>query len=411
MKTIIYLTLSLLLYFSSQAISQSDYETLQNFKKQCSQIEESIKNAASVEECGSISERINTLKNDYIDYKKIFDKALYPENYESTFEKIEKALEYKNADLRQITTLTSRVGELETQVDQLNLQNEKLMAQVERLKIQVEKGEATIADLKKMVAKLSGSIKERDLLVRDLVDSLLVEFGKSSGSNSQKDRKAIITKVNKGNLFYNIKRTIQDNIQFAKITQMTADDFSRMKNQHADLSKVWKQIGPKLSDVYLNKKDKKLEIAQIDSLFVGWNDQINNEIWRSVSNQFLAKNIKLIPFGNANQFVNNLIGYIDDEINSIDSKAGDEALDNYKTFADSVYHKTIENDWFPILLENRLLTQNEIELIDSKVEEWKNEVTPSYAYWGYIIVALIIIAVIVLAIRSNKKLLSTSKLK
>lgn len=400
-----------MLYFSSQVISQSDYEALQNFKKQCNQIEESIKNAASVEECGSINERIVTLKNNYIDYKKIFDKALYPENYESTFEKIEKALEYKNADLRQITTLTSRVGELETQVDQLNQQNAKLLEQVEQLKIQVEKGEATIADLKKMVAKLSGSIKERDILVRDLVDSLLVEFGKSSGSNFQKDRKAIITKVNKGNLFYNIKRTIQDNIQFAKVTQMTADDFSRMKNQHADLSKVWKQIGPKLSNVYLNKKDKKLEIAQIDSLFVRWNEQISNEIWRSINNQFLVKDIKLIPFSNANQFVNNLIGYIDDEINNIDSKTGEDALNSYKTFADSVYHRTIENDWFPILLENNLLTQNEIELIDSKVEEWKTEATPSFAYWGYIIVALIIIAVAVMIIRSNKKLLSTSKLK
>ncbi|MFA7421524.1 MAG: hypothetical protein WCZ90_17705 [Melioribacteraceae bacterium] len=410
MKTIIFLVASLLLYVNSYTYSQSDYEELQNFKKQCSSIEESIKNAATPEECIAIRESITNLRNDYIGYKKIFDKALYPENYESTFEKIERALEYKNADLRQITTLTTRVGELETQVDQLNLQNETLLKQVEQLKIQVENGEATIADLKRAVARLSGSIKERDLLVRDLVDSLLVEFGKSSG-NTQRDKKAIITKINKGNLFYNIKRTIEDNIQFTRVTQMTSDDFNQMKNQHQDLSKMWQLIGPKLSNVYLNKKDKKLEIAQIDSLLAKWNEQMNTEIWHNIFNQFVAKGVKLVPFNNAEQFVSNINGYIDDKINSIDNASEDDALNYYKVFADTVYHSTIEKDWIPILLESNQLSQNEKDQIDVKIEEWKNVVTSSPAYWGYILVALIIIAAAVVLIRSNKKSSSAIKIK
>lgn len=410
MKTIIFLTALLTLYASFPIYSQSDYEELQNFKKQCNSIEESIKNAATPEECSAIRERINNLKNDYAGYKKIFDKALYPENYESTFEKIERALEFKNADIRQITTLTSRVGELETQVEQLNLQNETLLKQVEQLKIQVEKGEATIADLKRAVARLSGSIKERDLLVRDLVDSLLVEFGKSSG-NTQRDKKAIITKINKGNLFHNIKRTIEDNIQFTKVTQMTADDFSQMKNQHRDLSKMWLQIGPKLSNVYLNKKDKKLEIAQIDSLLAEWKEQMNSEIWRNIFNQFHAKGIKLVPFSNAEQFVNNINGYIDDKISSIDNISEDDALNNYKVFVDTVYHQAIEKEWIPILFESNQLSQNEKAQLDVKIEEWKSAVTSSTAYWGYIIVALIIIVAAIVLLRSNKKSSSAIKLK
>lgn len=410
MKTISFLAALLTLSSNSPMYSQSDYEELQNFKKQCNSIEESIKNAATPEECIAIRERIINLKNGYAGYKKIFDKALYPENYESTFDKIERTLEYKNADIRQITTLTSRVGELETQVDQLNLQNETLLKQVEQLKIQVEKGEATIADLKRAVARLSGSIKERDLLVRDLVDSLLVEFGKSSGNN-QRDKKAIITKINKGNLFYNIKRTIEDNIQFTKVTQMTANDFSQMKNQHRDLSKMWQLLGPKLSNVYLNKKNKKLEIAQIDSLLIMWNDQMNAEIWRNIFNQFVIKGVKLVPFNNAEQFVNNLNGYIDDKISNIDNASEDDALHYYKVFADTVYYPTVEKDWFPILLESNQLSQNEKEQIDVKIEEWKNAVAPTPSYLGYFIVAVIIIAAAVVLIRSNKKSSSAVKLK
>jgi chaperonin cofactor prefoldin len=392
-----------MVYFTSQTISQSDYEALQKFKDQCNQILVSIKYASTLEDCNEINENISNIRSEYQVYRKIFDKALYPEDYESTFENLEKALDYKSYDLRQISTLTSRVGELETQVELLNQQNDRLIKQIEQLNLDIVKGKATIADLEIVVARLSGNIKQRDLLVRDLVDSLLIEFSKSSGRGSERERKSIVTKINKGNLFYNIKRTIQDNIQFTEVTQMKPADFIQMKNQHEDLSRVWKQIGPQLTNVYLNKKDKKLEIAQIDSLFGQWNDKIDDEIWRSILNLFLVKGIGLAPFNSADQFVNNISDYIDDKINNIDITGAEESFATYQIFADSIYSASIEDEWIPILLESGMLTQKDIDIIDAKIIEWNNKVTTSNTFWGFIVIAiLIIVSVLVLIGRSIK---------
>lgn len=403
MKTKIFLSVLLFLIMNALMIAQSDYETLQNFKSQYKQIEESIKNVSSVDECTVISEKINNLRNDFAGNKTFFNKALYPENFESAFVKIENALETKKADLTQISTLTTQVGTLQIQVTQLNQKNEELIKQINELMLKSGKDQATITELKRLVGQLRGNINQRDLLVRDLVDSLLVEFIKSPQNLSSKESQAIMSKVNKANLFYNVERTISDNIQFTKVTQMTAEDFSLMKKQYGDFDKVWKQIGPRLSSVYLNKKQKKSEIAQIDSLFVQWNDQINNGIWRSVNNLFIGKNIYLAPFNNADLFVTNVSAFIDEEIKNIGAKSKNESEDIYYTFADSVYYKSFSIKWLPVLIENNMMTQSQKDIVEAKIEFWKKEASSSFSYWVYVITIIIILLVVVYIFQRTKK--------
>ena len=403
MKAKIFSGILFLFVISASIFAQSDYETVQNFQRRHKQIIEEIKNAASADECIIIEEKINNLRNEFAENKALLDKALYPDNFESSFEKIESAFQSKRTDLTQINILTTQVGTLQEQVIVLNQKNEELMKQISELTLKSEKDQADIAKLKKLVSQLRGSINQRDLLVRDLVDSLLVVFIKSPQNLTQKERRVIVTKVNKGNLFNNVKRAIEDNINFTKVTQMTADDFSKMKKQHHDFDKVWKQIGPRLSGVYLKEKDKKLEIAQIDSLFIQWNEQINNEIWSNIHALFMEKNINLISFNSSAQFVEKVTSFIDDQIKNLGVKNYDESEEIFHTFTDSVYFKTVEKKWIPVLLENNMMTQTEKDMIDAKIREWKDEMAPSYAYIGFIIVGVIIITVILFAYKKTKK--------
>lgn len=403
MKAKIFPGILFLFVLSASIFAQSDYETVQNFKRQHKQIGEAIKNAASPDECSIIEEKINNLRNEFAGNKSLLDKALYPDNFESSFEKIESAFQSKRTDLTQINSLTTQVGTLQEQVVLLNQQNDELLKRINELTMKSEKDHADIANLKKLVSRLRGSINQRDLLVRDLVDSLLVVFIKSPQNLTQKERRVIATKVNKGNLFNNVKRAIEDNINFTKVTQMTVDDFSKMKKQHHDFDMVWKQIGPRLSGVYLREKDKKLEIAQIDSLFVQWNNQMNNEIWKNIHALFMEKNINLVSFKSSSQFVEKVTIYIDDQIKNLGVKSNDESEEIFNAFTESVYFETVEKKWIPILIENNMMTQAEKEMIDAKIKEWKDEMAPSYAYIGFIIVGVIIIAVVLLAYKKTKK--------
>ena len=97
----------------NQAVSaQSDYDKTQNFKNRYIQLEEAIKNAASIDECNVIGENIAKLKEDFTGDIALLNKSLYPDNFESSFSKIERALEIRKGDFNQIVDLRTEVGSL-----------------------------------------------------------------------------------------------------------------------------------------------------------------------------------------------------------------------------------------------------------------------------------------------------------
>lgn len=396
MKTkILYLSLFTFM-FCSILFAQSDYEKTQNFKKQYKLLEDAIKDASSLEECNLIGENITKFKNDFVADKELLDKVLYPENFESAFAKLERALEIRKGDFTQITELKTEVGTLKSQVTELSEKNQDLIVQIKALNLQVKKDAATIASLQRLVAQLKANIQQRDLLVRDIIDSLLTEFLKTPGTLNEAEKQAIISRVDSRNLFYNIERTIADNIQFMKVTQLTPKDLSEMKKQYKDFNKLWKQIGPRLSDVYLTKQDKVTEIANIDGMFFEWNSRLNEEIWFQINQLFREKNLALLPFRSGEQFVNSVYSFIDDEIKNLGVKSKDESLNTYYAFTDSVYFKAVQPVWIPILIENNMMTEADKDSIEAHIALWKEKISPPSKFnWVYIAGGIIIIALIV----------------
>lgn len=404
MKSKIAFMAILSLMISSVSFAQSDYEKTQNFKTKYKQIEESIKNASTLDECNSLSADIAKLKEEFLPDKPLLDKSLYPDNFETSFARIEKALEIRKGDFTQIVELTSEVGTLKTQVTELSVKNQDLIGQIRQLNLRVEKDAATIASLQKLVAQLKSNIQQRDLLVRDIVDSLLAEFVNAPSSLNEAEKQSIISKVDSRNLFYNIERTISDNIQFMRVTQLTPEDLSEMKNQYRDFNKVWKQIGPRLADVYLDKREKAVEIGNIDGMFNDWNQRINEEMWGQLNKFFREKQIPMLPFSNGDQFTNSAVSFIDDEIKNLGVKSSEESERNFYTFTDSVYFPQIEPVWIPILIENNMMTEANKDTIDARIAVWKEKVAPASAFnWIYAaLIAVIVFLTVAYFLKGRK---------
>lgn len=404
MKSKIAFMAILSLMISSVSFAQSDYEKTQNFKTKYKQIEESIKNASTLDECNSLSADIAKLKEEFLPDKPLLDKSLYPDNFETSFARIEKALEIRKGDFTQIVELTSEVGTLKTQVTELSVKNQDLIGQIRQLNLRVEKDAATIASLQKLVAQLKSNIQQRDLLVRDIVDSLLAEFVNAPSSLNEAEKQSIISKVDSRNLFYNIERTISDNIQFMRVTQLTPEDLSEMKNQYRDFNKVWKQIGPRLADVYLDKREKAVEIGNIDGMFNDWNQRINEEMWGQLNKLFREKQIPMLPFSNGDQFTNSAVSFIDDEIKNLGVKSSEESERNFYTFTDSVYFPQIEPVWIPILIENNMMTEANKDTIDARIAVWKEKVAPASAFnWIYAaLIAVIVFLTVAYFLKGRK---------
>ncbi|MFA7229400.1 MAG: hypothetical protein WC061_10225 [Melioribacteraceae bacterium] len=395
--------------FGTASFAQSDLEKVNNFDTLFKQYETAIKNAASLEECNVIGENIARLKSSYSDSKTLIEKSLQL-NYDEAFSKIERTLEVRKGDFTQIVNLTTEVGSLKDQVSELSQQNEGLISQIKVLNLKSAKDAATIQSLTKLVAQLKSNIAQRDELVRGIVDSLLQEFVKTPGTLNEAERQAVFKKVDNGNLFFNIERTISDNIQFMKVTQTTPEDLSKMKEQYRDFNKVWRQIGPKLGEIYLNRTDKSAQIANIDNMFAEWNARLTDEIWGQVNKLFREQKLAVLPFKSGEQFVNSVTSFVDDEVKNFGVKRASESESTFYAFSDSVYFRTIQPVWIPLLIENNMMTEADKDTVEKRIAEWKVKVAPGTGMnWIYIGGgAVIVFLVIAYFLKGRKKVVTAN---
>lgn len=398
MKTKLIFVVSVWFITCAGIFAQSDYAKLQNFKDRYFQIEESIKQASSLDDCNSISNNIDVLKSDFLNDKSFLDNSLYPDDFNSSFTKLENALTLRKEDFTQISDLNTKVTTLQSQITELSQSNEDLIKQINDLNAKVSKNDASVAKLNGLISQLRRGINQRDQLVRDLVDNLLSDFLKSPAHMAQSEKQGVISKVNSNNLFYNIERTLADNIQFIKITPMTAEDFSNMKDQYRQFAFTWKQLGPRLGKVYLAKNEKVSEIADIDTLFSQWNRQIDIEGWANVNRLFREKNISLIPFTSGDQFAYSVNSYIDQEMNKISTGNKTASAELFNLFSDSVYYKSVRAHWIPALLQNNMMNAANKDTIETKLAAWKSSVFPAPTNWPIILITLALVVLVVLII-------------
>ena len=383
--------------------AQSDYEMVQSFKERYQKIADGIKAAASLEDIDNLSAEIENLKRDFSAKRVILDQSLYPENFNSSFENLNSSLEIRKEDFTSITVLKTEVTALKSEVDLLNKRNTELINQITILESQRRKDAASIEELQKLVSDLRATLIKRDQLIYSIVDSLTPKLAGDISSMSQQDKEQVYSQVEKNNLLVSVKRSLRDNSRFLEVTSLKAGDLDKVKQQEQSFVTMWRKIGPKLVDVYANKKDKSAELKEIDNLFTVWSNRIDKEAWESINEEFSLNNINLQNFNNGKEFVDVVTQYVSDEIKNYGTKNKTESEKTYSIFTDSVWFKSISNEWMPYLLDNKLLAVEQKDAVEKKLSEWKSIVSPQDYTWLYAVVGLAVVFIIVLVFILKKK--------
>ena len=395
--------LFVILLTTTTLFAQSDYEMVQSFKERYQKIAEGIKSAASLEDIDNLSAEIENLKRDFSAKRVILDQSLYPENFNSSFENLNSSLELRKEDFTSITVLKTEVTALKSEVDLLNKRNTELINQITILESQRRKDAASIEELQKLVSDLRATLIKRDQLIYSIVDSLTPKLAGDISSMSQQDKEQVYSQVEKNNLLVSVKRSLRDNSRFLEVTSLKAADLDKVKQQEQSFVTMWRKIGPKLVDVYTNKKDKSAELKEIDNLFTVWANRINKEAWESINEEFSLNNINLQNFNNGKEFVDVVTQYVSDEVKNYGTKNKTESEKTYSIFTDSVWFKTISNEWMPYLLDNKLLAVEQKDAVEKKLSEWKSIVSPQDYTWLYAVVGLAVVFIIVLVFILKKK--------
>ncbi len=389
---------------SSLLLAQSDYETVQSFKNLTQQIQDSIKNASSLDDLDKLEYRIGQLHLNFLKNQDLLDKSLYPDDFESSIEKLRASLKLRKGDFSQINVLQTEVTQLQSQVDILNTRNTELMAQVNTLEEQSKTDKSKLAKLQKSIAELRASMNKRDQLVMAMLDSLMPAPYRGAQQLSAKEKSKIYSEVKKNNIIENIKKSISDNINFLKVTTLTPDDIDAIEKQQSQFESLWKGIGPKIIEAYAEKGKNVNHLKEIDSSFTNWHDALVQQTWNSVRDKFNQYHIILSRFSNGQEFTNTVTSFIDDERKNIKAKGQEASESSYKIFADSAWFGNVKQSWVPFLIDNKMFGEAQKDTIENHIALWKAEINPGGFNWLYLIIIglLVVVAILFFVLRKPK---------
>lgn len=388
--------------------AQSDYELVQSFKQKYIEIEQSINSAGNIEELNSVVTDIDRFRKEYEDKKELLDKSLYPDNFDRMIEKLDLAFVIKNQNFTTIDVLRTENLELNEQITVLNARNTELMNRIQELEYVNKKNAKKIAELEGLVNSLRLSLKRRDELILSIVDSLMPQLTPDRTSLTSEEKDQVYIEAEKNNVLSNVKKSLQDNIQFIEVAAFEPEDINEIKKKQKDFANFWRYEGIKMVDVYVDKMQRTNEIREIDSLFTQWYRILDYEAWKNIRAEFGFNNIYLFEFTNGVEFTNVLTSFIDEEMKNIGVKSLEESEKTYALFADSTWFKVIDNKWIPFLIENEMLTVEDRNRIESKIADWKGRLTPSSLDWIYVLLAIIVVAVVGVMYRRRSSKLQAS---
>ncbi len=404
-----------LLSFVQIKAQGSDLEVTKNFKSAVQTLESDIDKAQSVAEIQDFENQAVALKDKYTAKKALLDKALYPETFESTFEKINKKLEVAKGKLSQIGDLQVEVVDLKGKLQELKEYVNKLsedyyttLREVVSLRESNKKDRKTVDSLKSLLTKLRDNSKKRNSLIDELANSLFFDKEHNVESMNDAEKKELYVKFKSSNMLDNIKRLISDNVKFMEASAFTTQQLDELKQEQKEFSARWKAIGPKIAQVYATPKEKDAELAVVDGMLRKWDSTINENIWQNVDVQFRIKDITLERFYDGESFFNAVVGYIEKQTKNSDQKNSEERYTAYNTFADSVWNANISDVWIPLLTRYRLLSNSQVDEINDKLDKWHESLGEPMPTWIYPLVigvlVLVIIVLLVMVVGKSKKI-------
>lgn len=389
MKHNIILLLSIFLFTFSTAQERSNSEVKRDFEKEYKALLKTITGAATTDEIAQVGEKVNAFEAEYKPYQEFLNKALFPDDFDASIEKLKASFTYSEQKIKAIGESAARIAELEQQVTVLTEQVNSLNGQNASLLAQLKEAKAERDSLVKVVATLRTNLAKRDKAIFALVDSLFMQYDKNvqPTGDVQKSQQA---KLERSNVLTNVKRAVADNVEFLASTQLSGNDVASLYGEQKKFEANWNGIKKLVGDAYLSNKEKARDIPTIDTMIMDWHGKVDGAFWKSLNGIFSEAKLSVAPITNGSEIHPALARFIDEQINGTGAK-NDDPYASYQAF-EKIWTESLKPIWVPVWKESNMITDAQVADIDTKVQLWYSKVKPSnwliYTLFGLIILAV-----------------------
>jgi len=414
------------------AFAQSDYATIDTYKKKHQSLLESIKTAQEVGQCANLESAINNLEADYTEHKELLGEALHPESFDTSItalrdqlnkstERIALAERSKKAESRidaiskkaaadgktieeilkqnseyqaSLEKLNLEVKDLSSRIQQLSAENTGLLKKIEVLQLESRKDKESIAKLKELTEKLAANIRDRDDLIIKMMDGFANEYSKAGLTDTQQKNLFINTQGN--DYVGKIIATVNENVKYVETAPLAPQDVEIIRAEQRRLTTKWNEIRPYVGKLYPDEQNKIQDLASVDSRLSEWEKGIDEATWKGVHQVFVKQNVEIGSFHTAEEFQARLLVYLDDQIQN-------PSRGKYQAFKNSVWDSPIKDQWLPVIPTAELTAKHRAD-IEERMILWEKKISALVWRWVLIgVFGIAVIAVVVVLVLRNKK--------
>ncbi len=397
--------LFLLVGFSIPNFAQSDYQYLQEFKSGVRKIEQKIKKAKTPSDFKKIEKDIFGFYSYHKMRQDFLDKALYPKSFDSEIEMLKKKLsdaKKKNELYSQTIKLEKEVSQLQNSLNTLSSGYYASFKIIDSLKSVLTKNSKQQQLLIAKYKELKKNLNERNALISNLLDSLLIVNNTNSETPDQNERLNYLN-IESANIIDGIINLINDNINYLKINRnIQPDEFVKLLKEEKLFSKNFNKIPNTLWENWLGDNLTVEEFKQkINSLSDKWETTIEKAIVFQLQNLFTSHNIQLDSAQTFDNFFQLVIDYA--EKKSIEAGTYYERLHNYKVFVDTLWNKEFMQKWATPLEQAGLLSANEIIAVQTLNADWKDRLDKKTPIFLYLIISFIMGTILIYIVTQAKR--------
>lgn len=392
-------TITLLFYvlvpFTLISAQESDYEVQIQFSEQYAEIEKALKSVSSTNHIDSLRGLIFNLESDNISHQNLLDNALYPASFQSKMELLKDQTNSVEQKILIIENQNDRLSKLSTEMTYYKSEIDLLTVRTDSLKRAIASSMDSEERLSKLVKNYRTSLEQRDELILNVIDSLLVSYKGMVGKVSQENlNEASGTVSTDGNPLAFIQTIIDENTEWANTNTNTlsVEDHLRMYAVQNHFANTWELVGDKMLQAYggNNRNEWKIEI---NSGLKDWRMATSQKMWKSMDQYLEFSSVELDAFDNKGSFFNALDNFIANAQEK--SKTGILTSKNYEEYREfeKFWSAKVKNEWSNLIQDAEILTVSQISSIDQKLDTWEVESRPIHP----LLIVFIVITITALA--------------